>query len=504
MANLSQNLVDAASARPELVALKCGDVTYTFAEFNDAAAKVATLLAERGIKPGDRVGLMLPNVPEFAILFYGILRAGAVAVPMNPLMKSREISFYLTNTSAKLLLAVPAFADEARAGAESAGAECLLADADLNAAIASFPAQSEPVATEDLDTAVILHTSGTTGKPKGAELTHIGLHRNAEITARTLINATPEDVLMGCLPLFHVFGLTCGLNAAVIAQAGLTLIPRFDPIVVLDAIAADRVTVLLGVPTMYSALVAARRPNDDTSSLRTCVSGGAALPAQVITDFEAAFDAVILEGYGLSETSPVACFNHPDKERRPGTIGTPIEGVQMRIVDVTGAEAGVDEPGEVQIKGHNIMKGYWNLPDKTAEAIDADGWFATGDVGTKDADGYYRIVDRTKDMIIRGGMNVYPREVEEVLYEHAAVAAAAVVGVPHETLGEDIGAAVQLKPGAEITADELREYMKERVAAYKYPRQIWFVDALPTGATGKIQKRDITIPAPAATTSREG
>ncbi|EGD54065.1 long-chain-fatty-acid--CoA ligase [Gordonia neofelifaecis] len=494
MANLSLNLVEAAASRPEHTALKCGDATYSYAEFDQAAAKVATLLADRGIEPGDRVGLMLPNVPEFAILFYGILRAGAVAVPMNPLLKSREIAYYLSNTTASLLFAVPAFADEAKAGAEAAGAACVLADAELTAAIGAAAAQSEPVARDDFDTAVILHTSGTTGKPKGAELTHIGLHRNAEICVRTLFGAESDDVMMGCLPLFHVFGLTCGLNASVIAQASLTLIPRFEPISVLEAIAADKVTIFLGVPTMYSALVAARRPGDDASSLRVCASGGAALPAQVIVDFEAAFDAAILEGYGLSETSPVACFNHPDRPRKPGTIGTPIEGVEMRIVDAEGNETGVDEPGEVQIKGHNIMKGYWNLPEATAEAIDADGWFSSGDVGAKDADGYYRIVDRTKDMIIRGGMNVYPREVEEVLYEHPAVAAAAVIGIPHESLGEDIGAAVELKAGVEVTVDELREYVKERVAAYKYPRQIWFLDALPTGATGKIQKRDITVP----------
>lgn len=495
MTNLAENLVTAATARPQHLALKCGPTAYSYAAFDDAAARVASLLADNGIEPGDRIGLMLPNVPEFAILFYGILRAGAVAVPMNPLLKSREIAFYLSNTSAKILFAVPTFADEANAGAEAAGARCLLADDDLVAAIASSTPQSAPVQRDDLDTAVILHTSGTTGKPKGAELTHAGLGRNAEVSVRTLFKAQDDDVIMGCLPLFHVFGMTCGLNSAVLAQATLTLIPRFDPRQVLDAIAADKVTIFEGVPTMYSALIAARTDTDDTSTLRLCASGGAALPAQVITDFEAAFDAAILEGYGLSETSPVASFNHPDKVRKAGSIGTPIEGVEMRVITVDGTEAAIDAPGEIQIRGHNVMKGYWNLPEATAKAIDADGWFSTGDVGTKDADGYYRIVDRTKDMIIRGGLNIYPREVEEVLYEHPAVAAAAVIGIPHETLGEEVGAAVQLKPGAQATEDELRTYTKDRVAAYKYPRHIWFLDALPTGPTGKIQKRDITAPA---------
>ncbi|MGB3302083.1 long-chain-fatty-acid--CoA ligase [Gordonia sp. (in: high G+C Gram-positive bacteria)] len=499
MANLSLNLVEAAGARPDQTALKCGDIAMTYAEFDQAAAKVATWLNDRGIRPGDRVGLMMPNVPEFATLFYGILRAGAVAVPMNPLLKSREISFYLSNTTASILLATPTFADEAKAGAESAGATCFLVDDELQKAIDAVAPQVAPYPSAGSDTAVILHTSGTTGKPKGAELTHLGLVSNAEITARTLIKETSDDIVMGCLPLFHVFGLTCGLNAAVTAQATLALVPRFDPVAVLDSIAADKVTVFIGVPTMYSALIAARRPSDDTSSLRVCVSGGAALPAQVITDFESIFDAIILEGYGLSETSPVACFNHPHLERKAGTIGTPIEGVEMRIIGTEGNEVAVDEPGEIQIKGQNVMKGYWQLPEATAEAIDSQGWFSTGDVGTKDADGYYRIVDRTKDMIIRGGMNIYPREVEEVLYEHPDVAAAAVVAVPHESLGEDVGAAVALKPGATVTEDELRNYVKERVAAYKYPRQIWFVEALPTGATGKIMKREISVPS--ATTS---
>ncbi|GEE02534.1 long-chain-fatty-acid--CoA ligase [Gordonia spumicola] len=494
MVNLSQNLLDAAAAHPSRIALKCGDVTYTYAEFDDASARVATLLGDRGLVAGDRVGLMLPNVPEFAILFYGALRAGAVVVPMNPLLKSREIAYLLSNTTASLLFTAPAFSGEARTGADLAGASCIVADDDLRAAIGAAEPRSTAAECTGDDTAVILHTSGTTGKPKGAELTHAGLHRNAEVTVRTLLGATSDDVIMGCLPLFHVFGLTCGLNASVISAATLTLVPRFDPRLVIDTIATDRVTVFEGVPTMYSALVAARTDDDATDSLRVCVSGGAALPGQVITDFENAFDAAILEGYGLSETSPVASFNHPDRERRAGTIGTPIEGVQMRVIDADGADAGIDTPGEIQIRGHNVMKGYWNLPEATAEAIDADGWFSTGDVGVKDADGYYRIVDRTKDMIIRGGLNIYPREIEEVLYEHPAVAAAAVIGVAHPSLGEEVGAAVQLKPGATIAEDDVRAFVKDRVAAYKYPRRVWFVDALPTGATGKIQKRDIVAP----------
>ncbi|ADG80540.1 AMP-dependent synthetase and ligase OS=Tsukamurella paurometabola (strain ATCC 8368 / DSM /CCUG 35730 / CIP 100753 / JCM 10117 / KCTC 9821 / NBRC 16120/ NCIMB 702349 / NCTC 13040) OX=521096 GN=Tpau_3969 PE=3 SV=1 [Tsukamurella paurometabola] len=495
MTNLAENLTAAAAARPDALALKCDDLEFSYAAFDDASARFATYLAEQGIEPGDRVGIMLPNTPAFAIVFYGIMRRGAVAVPMNPLLKAAEVEYYLANTGSKALFATPVFADDAEAGARAAGAACHFGD---DAALATLLAKYEPTAPVEPrdgdDTAVILHTSGTTGKPKGAELTHQGLGMNCEISGRTLLHLTGDDVMMGCLPLFHVFGLTCGLNAAVRFGSTLTLIPRFEPRKAIEVIGRDKVTVFLGVPTMYAALVAALQPGDDVSSLRACGSGGAALPLQVITDFEAAFNAIIMEGYGLSETSPVACFNHPDKPRKPGTIGTPIEGVQMRCVDDSGNEVPQGERGEVQVRGHNIMKGYWNLPEATADAIDADGWFSTGDIGIVDADGYFSIVDRKKEMIIRGGLNVYPREIEEVLYGHPAVAEAAVVGIPHDTLGEEVGAAIALKAGVALTVDEIRDYVKERVASYKYPRHVWLLAELPKNATGKVQKRDIAVP----------
>lgn len=497
MPNLSLNLVASARNYPEHIALRCDETTHTFAEFDAAAARVATLLEREGVAPGDRVGLMLPNTPAFAIAFYGILRRGAVAVPMNPLLKAREIEFYLANTGATALFATPAFAAEATGATAAVGAACWLTDdAGLAEMIADLPPQAAPLDRADSDTAVVLHTSGTTGKPKGAELTHGGLHRNAEVTTRTLIEVGPDDVVMGCLPLFHVFGMTCGLNAAVAVGATLTLIPRFDAHKAIQVIERDGVTVFEGVPTMYSALlgVAADYPATATASLRVCVSGGASLPVQVLNDFESTFDAIILEGYGLSETSPVASFNHPDRERKPGSIGTPIEGVELRVVDLQGKELPQGQAGEIQIRGHNVMKGYWKLPDATTASITTDGWFATGDIGRVDEDGYYFIVDRKKDLIIRGGLNVYPREVEEVLYEHPAVAEAAVVGLPHDSLGEEIGAAVALKSGMDVDPADLCDFVKKQVAAYKYPRHIWIVDSLPKGPTGKILRRDITIP----------
>ena len=335
---------------------------------------------------------------------------------------------------------------------------------------------------------------GGAGEPKGAELTHGNLISNQAVTARSLLNLGPHDVVMGCLPLFHAFGMTCGLVAAISTGATLALLPRFDPARALEMMAAEKVTVFEGVPTMYAAMLGVASQFDlDLTALRVCISGGAAMPAEVLRRFEERFGCTVLEGYGLSETSPAACFNHPDAGRKVGSIGTPIDGVQMRVVDESGDEVRTGVSGEIQIRGHNVMKGYWNLPAATAAAI-VDGWFATGDLGRVDEDGYFYIVGRKKDMIIRGGYNVYPREIEEVLYSHPAVGEVAVVGIPHDILGEEVGAAIALTPGTNATAEQLQAFVKERVAAYKYPRRIWFVDELPKGPTGKVLRRAITIP----------
>jgi long-chain acyl-CoA synthetase len=340
---------------------------------------------------------------------------------------------------------------------------------------------------------VVLYTSGTTGTPKGAELTHANLTRNADIVARNLLHLSTDDVVFGGLPLFHAFGQTCALNAAVSVGATLCLLARFEAAAALSLLLDERVTVFEGVPTMYGALLTAgegiRLPD-----LRTAISGGAAMPVELLNSFEKTFDCTVLEGYGLSETSPVASFNHPDLPRKPGSIGTPVEGVQMRLVDAQWGTVAPGEAGEIAIRGHNVMKGYWGRPEATASVMH-EGWFRTGDIGTVDEDGYFAVVDRAKDLIIRGGYNVYPREIEEVLFEHPAVAEAAVIGIPHPDLGEEVGAAVSLRPDTMATPDELREFVKARVAAYKYPRRVWIELELPKGATGKILKREITVPA---------
>jgi long-chain acyl-CoA synthetase len=394
------------------------------------------------------------------------------------------------------LLAWHGFIAEARDGAADAGTELIEVEPEAFArTLDGLEPTAELAPTDWEDTAVILYTSGTTGKPKGATLSHRNLDQNSEIVSRTTCEVNAGDVVLGALPLFHSFGQTVSMNASLRHGACLTLVPKFDPGEALATIDRDRVTHFYGVPTMFGALLHyPERERFDTSSLRTCITGGASMPVEVLQGFEAAFGAELLEGYGLSETSPTACSGHPHQVRKPGSIGTPLEKVEMRIVDEEDNEVPQGEVGEIVIRGHNIMKGYWERPEATAEAI-RDGWFHSGDMGRVDEDGYFYVVDRKKDMIIRGGYNVYPREVEELLYEHPAIREAAVLAVPHPQWGEEVGAAVVLEPGAEVAPEEISAWVRERIAAYKYPRVVWFLDELPKGATGKILKREIDVPA---------
>jgi long-chain acyl-CoA synthetase len=493
--NLAQILADSASRGPERTAIKLDETELNYAFLQEGARRVAGLLRARGVGPGDRVALMLPNVPYFPVCYFGGLWAGAVIVPLNVLNKRREMAFYLRDSAASLLFLWHGFAEEGEAGAIDADCEFVtIAPGEFEQSLVDSQPAAAIAEREPVDTAVILYTSGTTGTPKGAELTHANLLRNCRC-ATDLFGLGPEAVTLGALPLFHSFGQTCAMNATVAGGGTLTLIPRFDPVKALEIIERDRVNVFEGVPTMYGAMLnVPDRSRYDTSTLAVCASGGAAMPVELMRGFEHAFGCKVLEGYGLSETSPIASFNHPDRERKPGSIGTPIEGVEMKVVDEDDHDLPTGEVGEIVIRGHNVMKGYWRRDDATAEAI-RDGWFHSGDLGRVDEDGYFYIVDRKKDMIIRGGFNVYPREIEEVLYEHPAVREAAVVGIPDEEYGEEIGAAVSLKEGADVSADELREFVKGQVAAFKYPRRVWFVDELPKGPTGKILKREIKLPA---------
>jgi long-chain acyl-CoA synthetase len=494
MTNLAQNLLDTAAQEGSHPALRMDDAHLTYDEFRDAALRVAASLQARGVEPGDRIGMVLPNVLSFPVVFYGALLAGAAVVPMNPLLKAREVEYYLRDSGARLVVTGEASAEPVREAAGTVGIEAVTVGAALPDALMADEGLTAPVDRADDDIAVILYTSGTTGQPKGAELTHANLAGNCRTTSETLLESGGRDVIMGCLPLFHVFGLTCGLNTAVLRGSTLTLIPRFDGSKALSVIERDEVTIFEGVPTMFSAMLhAPEAGSTDVSSLRLCVSGGSAMPVEVMRSFEETFGCIVLEGYGLSETSPVASFNHPHAERKPGSIGTPIRGVEMRLVDDEGNDVADGEVGEIAIRGENVMKGYWQRPEDTATAI-PDGWFLTGDLARQDDEGYFFIVDRKKEMIIRGGYNVYPREIEEALYEHPAVAEAACIGISHPDLGEEVVAAVALKPGASADPEELKAFAKERVAAYKYPRHVWLVDSLPKGPTGKILRRSVEVP----------
>ncbi|MGW5636999.1 long-chain-fatty-acid--CoA ligase [Streptomyces sp. NPDC003832] len=493
MANLAGFLVETARQQPERPALRLGEQVITYAELDDRTARAAALLRAEGVRPGDRVALMLPNVPEFVVLYYGALRAGAVVVPMNPLLKTRETEFHLADSGAVRLFEWHQAPGEGAQGAAAAGVRHTAVEPT---AFATTLAGYEPLTaladTDDEDMAVLLYTSGTTGRPKGAVLTHAGLRHNTEVNGVEIQRMTPDDVVVGCLPLFHIFGQICTMSTAVRSGASLVLIPRFEPGAVLEAIARERATVFEGVPTMYAALL--QHPSQaDVSTLRMCISGGASLPVEILHGFERRFGCPVLEGFGMSETSPVVTFNHPDRPRKAGSIGTPIRDVEVRLLDDTGQDVAPGEIGELSVRGPNVMKGYWNRPAETEAAV-PDGWLRSGDLARRDDDGYLYIVDRKKDMIIRGGYNVYPREIEELLHEHPAVALAAVLGVPHPELGEEIAAVVVLRPTAEATADELRQYVKDRVAAYKYPRHVQLVDQLPLGPSGKILKREITVP----------
>ncbi|MEA2291108.1 MAG: long-chain acyl-CoA synthetase [Solirubrobacteraceae bacterium] len=505
MLNLASLLTESAARRPDSVALRLGPLTTTYAELDELSARTAALLRARGVGAGDALAIMLPNLPEFAIAYYGALRAGATVVPLNVLLKRGEVAFHLRDSGARLLVAtaLAPYFDEAAAGAAEAGAEVLpvplpVGDPGEHRLLRDLAAEHEPMwdltRREASDIAVLLYTSGTTGTPKGAQLTHSNLLWNAHLCATSIIQIEADDVLVGALPLFHAFGQTVGLNAAVRAGATLSLLPRFEAEGALELIETTGATIYLGVPTMYTAMLNAESAERrDLSKLRLCVSGGAAIPVEVLRGFEERFGCRVLEGYGLSETSPVASFNHPDRPSRAGSIGTPIWGVEMHVVDDDGNRLPSGEPGEIVVRGHNVMAGYHGRPDDTAQVLDEDGWLRTGDVATVDEDGYFFIVDRKKDLIIRGGYNVYPREIEEVLHQHPAVMDAAVLGIAHAELGEEVAAAVQLKPGAEADADELRAFVKERVASYKYPRVVRIVEELPKGPTGKLLKREIRI-----------
>jgi len=460
--NLARIITESADAHPERPALLVGDETVTHAELASRAAAVAALLQERGVRSGDRVATLLPNGAAAVAALLGIWRVGAIAVPLNVLLARPEIETRLELAQVTVLLA-----DEDELAA--AGGDVVIAS------------------REPGDPAAILFTSGTSGTPKGAVLTHGSLWA-AAAGAGAAMAFQPEDVVLGAAPFSHVLGLSTGIVSTLAHGGAVAVERRFEAAATLERMRRTGTTILLGVPTMCIALCDAARglAADALPPLRVAHIGGAAVPNEVADAVERTFGADLVEGYGLTEMSGIATTYGPGDRRRPGSVGRPLPGTEIAIAvaDETGR-------GEVLFRGPSVVAGYWQNGAATGEAISADGWLATGDVGYLDEDGYLFLVDRKKEVVIRGGYNVYPREVEEVLYAHEDVLEAAVLGIPHPSLGEEVAAVVVLRPGAPANADELRAWVKERVAAYKYPRVIAFVDTLPKGPSGKILKRAI-------------
>ncbi len=513
MLNLAVLLDDSAREVPERTAVVCEGIRLSYAQLYAAANQVANGLVQAGIQKGDKVALSCQDTPSFVIAYYGILKAGGAVVPLNVLLKPREIAYHLADGDAKAYicqegppeLPIGQMGYTAYQEVESCqhfflipndpGAPSPIAGAaTLNDLMQGQPTTFETVLTEPNDTAVILYTSGTTGKPKGAELTHLNMLLNARLSD-SMYPKAEHDVHLITLPLFHSFGQSVQMNAGIYNRATLVLLPRFSPAEAFHLLEKENVTFFAGVPTMYWAML--NHPGADrhdlqkiARNLRMAVSGGAAMPVEVMRAFEEKFNVKILEGYGLSETSPVAVFNRLDRAAKPGSIGFPVWGVEVRLVGLDDRDVNTNDVGEIVIRGHNVMKGYYKRPDATAEAM-RNGWFHTGDLARRDEDGYISIVDRVKDLVIRGGFNVYPREIEEVLMTHPAVSLAAVIGVQHDRHGEEVKAFIILKEGATITNIELVAWSKENMADYKYPRIIEFRETLPMTATGKVLKSEL-------------
>jgi len=493
--NLATILTEAALATPDAPVHRFMGTATTYGQLDEQSGQFAAGLREAGLDPGDVVALQLPNVPQFLTAYFGALKAGLVVLPLNPLLMAPELEYHLGDSAARLLIGFEGIHAEASKACErlgiplylvSFGAAPLPEDARPFGALTGA-SDGEVVPRGPEDTAVLIYTSGTTGKPKGAELTHFQLYMNCTIAGQ-LFGARSDDVTLAVLPFFHVFGLSSVINVAVRYGGCLSIVPRFVPGDVLDIIERDRCTVIGGVPTMLHALAQQDITGRDLSALRVAVSGGASLPEDIMRTFEGKYGIEVLEGYGMSETASSCSFNRPG-DRRVLSIGKPLWGVTMRVGDASDRPLppGRENVGEILIRGHNVMKGYLGRPEATAETL-RGGWLHSGDLGYMDSDGFYFIVDRAKDLVIRGGYNVYPREIEEVLYAHPAISEAAVIGKPDERLGEEVVAVVALRPGAELSSEEVIAYCRERLAAYKYPREVRFMAELPKGPSGKILK----------------
>lgn len=515
--NLASIIEHHARLTPAKEAVVWNEVRLTYAELNALSNRVANALDSMGIGYGDKVALSCPNLPYFPIVYYGILKTGAAVVPLNVLFQPREIAYHLADSDARAVFVFEGtqelpMARAVKEGFDQVGSceHLIVMTADKTA---PSPIEGHPTLTQLIfdkadtfathptgpnDTCAILYTSGTTGLPKGAELTHSNVYFNAIVAFNLHVSGLnykdgKQKVCLITLPLFHTTGQTAQMNAQLFAGHRIVLLPRFEPQAVLDAIRREGVNFWTGVPTMYWALLKhvldnGIDPAPYAETMEIASSGGAPMPVDLMKNFESTFSVQILEGYGLTETSPIATFNHPNVPARPGTVGQPVFGVEVKCVDDAGNEVARGERGEVVIRGHNIMKGYYKRPEATAEAF-ANGWFHSGDIGVMDDEGFLAIVDRKKEMILRGGYNVYPRELEEVIITHEAVSLVAVIGVPCEKMGEEVKAYIVRNQGYDVTEAEMIAWFRSQFAANKYPRHVEFRESLPIGGTGKIMKR---------------
>ena len=510
--NLVSQVHETAMTQPEKIAYHFMGQDTSYAEFDASVSKFASALQDLGIEKGDHLVFLLGNTPHFLISLYVTMRIGATAIPVNPIYTPDEISYIIQNSDAKAVIALDLLLPlvEQAAGSFPTVQHYIICETDPSTPekISALPASMKnkvhsftqlisvgktdinPVDVDENETAIILYTSGTTGRPKGAMLTHKNIYSNARDVADYL-GFSEDDRVVATLPVFHVFALTVVVNAPLLRGATILLVPRFSPGDVFKITREKEATVFAGVPTMYNFLYQfPEGRKEDFESIRLSISGGSSLPVALLHNFEAKFNVRISEGYGLSESSPVTCFNPTDRERIPGSIGTSITNVVNKVVDGLGNEVPDGEVGELIVRGPNVMKGYYKMPEETAAAL-RDGWLYTGDLARRDKDGYFYIVDRKKDLVIVGGYNVYPREVEEVLFEHKDVVEAAVIGVPDPDFGEAVYAFVVLKDGVKIDIDSLERYCRQRLAKYKVPKHFDFLKELPKNTTGKILRRSL-------------
>jgi len=496
---LSGALAKSAEATPSRPAVTAGETTLTYAEVNDAATALAGSLVDVGVEPGDRVALWIPNVPHFIIGYFAIARAGGVVVPVSTLLGVGEVSHILNDSGATTLIAASVFDEMTLALPELTpdvkttiiwGETRVPGAIDLKALCESPPSAPLPMHRGPDDLAVLIYTSGTTGWPKGAMLSNSNILTNAAACAEA-IEITPDDRFLTVLPLFHSFGATVCMVLPILLGAHIVLLPRFHPAEVLEAFSAHAITVFAGVPAMYGVLLNVRDISGvNVDAMRLCVTGGAPCPPKVLTAFKERFGVQFVEGYGPTEASPVVSVNPPSGLQKLGSVGLPVKDVSVRLTDDDGNPVPVGEIGEILVSGPNVMQGYWQAPEATAETI-VDGWLLTGDMGILDEDGYLRIVDRKTDMVIVGGLNVYPREVEDVIHQLPAVADCAVIGEPSERRGEDVKAFVVLREGESLTEDAVIEHCRQHLGSYKVPRTVVFADDLPRSGTGKVLKREL-------------